>query len=580
MSKKIQLKVAGNLLTLSPNDFVASGGEGSIYRQGNLTYKVYNPGKTGLNSMEQKVKLLSAIKHKGIIAPVDTLFDKQDNVVGFSMPWVDGEVLVRYFNNEFRKRVGYGIKETIQSAYEMREIVEAAHAGHALMVDGNEMNYIVSPERVCIIDVDSWQIGTFKATAIMASIRDYHTQSFNELSDWFSWAVVSFQLFVGIHPYRGRHPKYKPGDFVDRMKDGVSVFNKDVFLPSTVRDLGDVPAGLLEWYESVFETNQRTPPPAIFEKQAAQKVVQRTVYSKMPSAGGLVYTRLKDYPDLITDVFPNGTVITQKRVFTKTARLGIELERLFGPSNWGTFQYHCISTDDGVVLIRDDEMRQLCLINGDDFVQLSFQDLLIPHKWMSGSNRLFALRDEGFTEVKIGSMAVNGKGNSYYYLGNTWNVSPKSTYVGNGLAVYNALGTPFIVLPFEKKGCLIEKEEHLRGHKLIAAKAVNNFATCLVKDNRGQNFKLEVLYPGSAASWSTPLVWIGPTDETGLNFAMNHRGIIATIVDDGELVLFSPYSGQSKRISDKNIKAAMTLCPVDDNIGYIKDNELWSISTT
>lgn len=574
MSTKIQVKIAGKtLVTLDTNDFVASGGEGSIYRKGDLIYKVYHSSKTGLNALERKVKLLSDIKHKRIIAPIDPLYDKQNNVVGFTMPYVKGEVLVRYFNNEFRKRVNYGMKDTVASVYEMREIVAAAHAGHALIIDGNEMNYIVSPEGMCIIDVDSWQIGQFKATAIMASIRDYHTHDFNELTDWFSWGIVSFQLFVGIHPYRGRHPQYKPGDFVDRMKDRVSVFNKDVFLPSIVRDIKNVPAGLLEWYEAIFEKGQRTQPPAIFEKQAQQQIIHKTVYKLSPSAGSLVFSRLRDFPDEIVDVFPNGTVITTKKIYTKTSRLGVELSRLYGPLAKGHRDFHCVSTDEGVLLARGGlTLGTAHIINGDDVQELQFREMFLPKEWMSGSNRLFGITEDGLTELKIGSTT----GKLYAYLGNTWNVGINSTYIGQGAAIYNALGTPFVVLPYEKNGCLIEKQSDLKDGKLVAVKAIDKFVTCLVKDNRGQNFKLELYYEQP----STPKVWVGPTDEIGLNFAVNHRGIVATIVDDGELVLFSPGGGQSKRISDRNIKAAMTLCSVNDNIGFIKDNELWSISTT
>ncbi len=107
-----------------------------------------------------------------------------------------------------------------------------AHQQGAILVDANELNWLMNrttePEPR-IVDVDSWQLGTkWPARVIMPSIRDWHTHGFNEESDWFSYAIVTFQVFSGIHPYRGRHDGYSNNEIERRMKDNVSVFNKDV----------------------------------------------------------------------------------------------------------------------------------------------------------------------------------------------------------------------------------------------------------------------------------------------------------------------------------------------------------------
>jgi hypothetical protein len=563
-------------LTLLPSDYITSGGEGSIYRKGDIVFKVYHNG-FGNNVMENKIKLLGRIKHKGIVSPEEILYDKQDQLVGFTMPAIEGEVLVRFFNNEYRNRVNFGIRETTAAVYEMKEIVGVAHAHQALLVDANEMNYLITPkEEVCIIDVDSWQIGPFKAAVIMASIRDYHTQGFSELTDWFSWAVVSFQLFVGIHPFKGRHPQYKPGAFVERMKDGISIFNTGVLLPSTARDLKDVPANLLEWYEAVFEGGDRSLPPATFETQPGKKILQKTVYLTGVTGTKVVFTKVQEFHDKIIKVFPNGAVLTEKRLYTRTGRVGIELSQLFHRSFRKDEEIWCISTDDGIVAAKDNNPT-LLLLDGDTVVQqlpTCMSNILL--KYFQHGNRLFYVSSSGITETTFGKM---GKV-IMTFPGNTWGLSPQSTFFGDGVAVYDALGTPFIVLPFDKTACLIEKEDNLKGKRLIASKGVNNFVTCLVKDSSGQNFKVEILYPNLADSWGTPKTWVGPTDETGLNFAVNHRGTVATIVEDGELIVFSPVSGQSKTIADKHLRADMQLCTVYGNIGFIKDNELWSLTTT
>ena len=64
----------------------------------------------------------------------------------------------------------------------------------------------------------------------MMSIRDPLTpkNGFNKLTDWYSYAIVTFQMYIGIHPFKGIHPDYKPKDLELRMKDGASVFDKKV----------------------------------------------------------------------------------------------------------------------------------------------------------------------------------------------------------------------------------------------------------------------------------------------------------------------------------------------------------------
>ena len=68
-------------------------------------------------------------------------------------------------------------------------------------------------------------------------------------------------MFVGIHPYRGKHPDFKKNDIEGRMKDGVSIFNKKTTLPSAVRDFSNIPDSYRDWFEAIFEHGERMPPP-------------------------------------------------------------------------------------------------------------------------------------------------------------------------------------------------------------------------------------------------------------------------------------------------------------------------------
>jgi hypothetical protein len=97
----------------------------------------------------------------------------------------------------------------------------------------------------------------------MESVRDHQSTrgQFNKLTDWFSFAVVTFQMYTGIHPYKGMHPKYKPGEWSKRMDDGISVFDSKTKLPDTIQDFSVIPKKHMEWYKAVFIKNERSIPP-------------------------------------------------------------------------------------------------------------------------------------------------------------------------------------------------------------------------------------------------------------------------------------------------------------------------------
>jgi hypothetical protein len=83
---------------------------------------------------------------------------------------------------------------------------------------------------------------------MMASIRDWHTPKVGIETDRFALAVVTFQVYTGIHPYRGTLDGYKRTEMERRMKEKKSVFTTGVRLNQAVRDFSCIPSPLLAWY--------------------------------------------------------------------------------------------------------------------------------------------------------------------------------------------------------------------------------------------------------------------------------------------------------------------------------------------
>ncbi len=247
-------------LTLGQREFVGQGGEGAVYARDDRAYKIYSdPAKM---IPLAKIRELSALSLPTMIRPEEVLLDARNRPVGYGMRRVrDAHVLCQAFNRAFRDRHGLTPDRMLALVRELQSGVQHVHAHDCLIVDLNEMNFLLDAafREVLFIDVDSYQTPGFPATALMDSIRDRHADRFSRETDWFSFAVISFQMLVGIHPYKGKHPTLTTLDA--RMLENVSVFNPQVAVPKVCYPFDVIPQVYRDWYQAVFERGLRLPPP-------------------------------------------------------------------------------------------------------------------------------------------------------------------------------------------------------------------------------------------------------------------------------------------------------------------------------
>ena len=247
-------------IDLQPSDFVAQGGEGSVYARGDTAYKIYaDPAKM---ISPAKIQELAALTRPNIIRPLDALLDLKNRPAGYTMRRVQNAVtLCQLFPRAFRERNGLTPENIVKLTARLRDGVQYIHDRGMLIVDLNEMNLLVdiAAREILFLDVDSYQTPGFKPTALADSIRDRHAAKFSADTDWFAFAIVTFQMFVGIHPYRG---KDKGGRDMDtRMKQNISAFHADISLPGACYPLTSIPKPYREWYEAIFAQGKRCPPP-------------------------------------------------------------------------------------------------------------------------------------------------------------------------------------------------------------------------------------------------------------------------------------------------------------------------------
>lgn len=566
---KVHLEGRGPL-ALRETDYVTSGGEGAIYRSGHTIIKIYaDPAKMARDGMPEKIKALAHLQRVGIVAPEGLAIDENRNPVGFYMPFVAGEPMSRVFVSDYRVRTGFADKDAVNLAADMHSIVEYAHSKQALLVDANELNWLVhftkgAAPAAAVIDVDSWAIGRWPATVIMPSIRDWNAKSFTAATDWFAWGIVSFQVFTGIHPFKGRIDGYKPGDLVQRMKDNASVFDKRARMPLAVRDFACIPGPLLDWYQATFQQGNRSglPPPSPLLTGRPAKAAQVMRAVTMAAGGALVFEKLFERAgDPAVRVWANGAV----RLASDDV-VDLETGATIG---WAlTPECEVIKTKEGwlVADCRPGQPAEVLFVGARS---RSTQTLALKIKRLfRAGERLFAITDREMVEIEVRDL-----GKPVVTFGKRWPIMVNSTTWLDDVAVLDALGAAFIVLP-HGDGVHQIRAPQLDGAKIIAGKAGGRFAAFTALTKSGDYRKFEFTFD---KTFTTYQAWTGLADISELNMGILPRGVVGTITTDFELNIVVPTTGTVNKICDTGVHTAMKLANWGEKLVYTLDGAVWQL---
>jgi len=242
---------------LPPDTFVADGGEAVVHAIGDVAYKVFHQPID-----PARLRALTRLHVPGALLPDALLTDDQGRCVGHTMPFLPRSVpWARLLARSYCDRHGIAVPQLLRLVARLRDRVEAVHRAGALVVDLHEGNILLDEhhDRPVLVDTSSWQLPGHPATAIQQGVRDRHSQGFDEGTDWFSFAVVTLHLLLGIHPYRGTHPRVKGLD--ERMFQRLSVLCPEVRRPAVCRPDDVVPSRWRRWYRAVLDGDTRGPPP-------------------------------------------------------------------------------------------------------------------------------------------------------------------------------------------------------------------------------------------------------------------------------------------------------------------------------
>lgn len=565
----VELEGRGALI-IRPSDHIATGGEASVYRAHGTSVKIYtDTEKMRRDGMIDKVKLLKPLRSKFVMAPEGIVFDSNGKPIGLYMPFAEGEALPRIFTSAYWQREGFEIAQANTLVDRMRDTVRFAHDHKAVMVDPNELNWVISLARKKdpeprAIDVDSWAIGRFGPKAIMLSIKDWHAKGFNDQTDWFAWGIVTFQIFTGIHPYRGTLDGYTQKDLEKRMKDNASVFAKGVRLNNAVRDFSTIPVPLFEWYKATFEKNERTIPPSPFDKGIAAVAPAARIHKTVTTASGaLIFDKLfEKVGDAVLRTWPCGVVQTASGTLVE-----IRTKHVIGKLG---SQGEVVKVDGGWLLADPQSSPAYTFVDERTRQEQALSFSLKGLSLFRYENRLFLVTESELVELKF-----MGGGNPLVVIGpRTQILQPRATKWFDGIGVQKAFDATFMVLPFGDAACITVRAKELDHETPIIARAGSRFASVITLDKKGTYHKHEFIFDKDYRAYQH---WQDVVDSPELNLAILPHGVTAMILDDGELVIFVPSNGKIHKVKDRMIEADMVLTNWEEKVVYVKDGALWSV---
>lgn len=559
-----------DIVNLTKNNYKGSGGEGTVYCKEGVGYKIYhNPNKM---VPPAKIQELRQIALPNVLAPTDILLGSGGSPVGFTMPYVDNvEFLCKLFVRSYRDKNGISPRDIMDLVKAMQETLAKVHERGFLVVDYNEMNFLVSRDFKIPyhIDVDSYKTPNFPPTALMESVRDRISPKgkFTKLTDWFSWAVVTFQLYMGVHPFKGRHPQYKPKEWLRMMDDNVSVFHPDVRLPANTQDWAAIPKRHLEWYKGVFLNKDRSVPP--FADQVGPVAVPKPIL--IAGTDKFEVTFIDDYPSPIRDVkLINGVryVIVDGEIYANKKKV-LDFNR----------KAHV----------------ELCEVQGGEPVvafQMSGGEVNFVHTALSGTigqgepvgkiaanamtahdGRVYTLNNGTLTE-NICTQFTPGKTTHHTQI--VCNVFEPAYKMYRGVVTQDILGQCWLAIPHREGACMNVHVPELDGYRIIDAEYASGFKTgfCVILAEKKGEYNRFILH---FIAGKTPVVRIDQNIELDtVSMAVLSNDLCIMVVNDLRVEAFFN-NNKVKIIEDPPLDSGMRLFQENGKVLFANKNKLHSV---
>lgn len=566
---KIIEELTNQQLSLTKQNYKAAGGEGEIYKINNKAYKIYFDSAKMLPV--GKIKELQRLNSNNIVRPISLLKDLANKYVGYSMNFVDDCVtLCQLFPLSFKQRNNIKIDNINKLIEIMKSIFQEFHKNKMLIVDANEYNFLIHDKQfdnLYLIDVDSCQTPSYPATAIMTSICDYQYKAFTEMSDWFSFAILTFQMYTGLHPFKGKHPKVNLLE--DRMRQNLSVYDKKVSVPAFIQNFESlIPKNFNEWYKIIFNSNKRDFPPDSFEGQVIQvlqKVIQKSVQFIIE-----LYEEYKIYNDYKANVISlnNDLCLTEKGLY-----IGKRLyENIVPYSKFVKVKYN---NDYKIysLIIKGKELKIKNVIE-DKIVtcDLHAQYIIEPAKnYKINSEILYIINNDTLLSLKIVSQ--------HELIGVAKLVDLAMSYqVFNNVIIQSVLDTVYIVLLRGIEGvCENIKINELVKQRIVNAE-LNNNILIVITEQKGK-LKRYIIKFGTRTKYYEDYIIFSDEEvsDVDINFIVLDTGVcILSDIDKGLILFRTGFEDKNINIITDEQIMGRKLCSYQNKALYIDENKIYS----
>jgi len=574
MNQKI--KVTGGVITLTDKHYKAAGGEAAIYVNGGMAYKLYHdPDNKQLPI--NKMKELGVIGDPQVIVPQEIIFDPSSGKpLGYTTKFVTNaddsvEPVLKLFTRTFKDAKGITYQMVNKLVSTIQKTTSNVHAAKCLIVDLNELNILADIQPSIIIpwfiDTDSYSTPSFKATAIMDSIRDRRATTYDKNgkmhynptieSDWFSWSVLTFWLYSNIHPFRGAHNDYKPKDKQKQMDDGVSIFHTGVRVPPSVNDFKVIPSRHLDWYKQVFLKGERGIPPL------ADSSVPLLVPTQIVTIKGTDKISILDIASYGDDILAIANisgiyyVATKKHIYANQKEIAdINPKKIL-----------LCSAIDGTLIVAQ---KHLC--GKIDFRDLTKADVLgtsTSHDMFARNNAIYTMSHGKLIEntfVNIGSKMIRR-------VIEVANLSTTSSTIYDGCVLQDLLGKAYLTLPYKQGACFTKPIPQLDGYRIVGAKAEKN-VVIILGEKKGQYDRFILVYDKQFTKCDVRKVEDVTYDN--INFAVMDNGICILLANQNEIELFSS-ANQCETLQNPPFDSTMKLFTTNDGIFFINGNSFHQI---
>jgi len=238
---------------------IAEGGEGIIYEYHDSVVKIYKPC-VNLPSKQKKVQLLIQKKLPlQVICPVEEVFDRRKNFIGYLMNRACGEEFKKLSNKKFTASNHITLLDILKMLIQIKNILEELHRQNIYIGDLNDRNILFDNYfNLYFIDCDGWSVESEKCGVVQDLFRDPLLQGnyFNEDTDTYAYCILAWKALTRIHPFGGVLPEDM--DITERMRRGISVIgNASVKIPRTIRAWKNFSPALLAAMKNIFENKTR-----------------------------------------------------------------------------------------------------------------------------------------------------------------------------------------------------------------------------------------------------------------------------------------------------------------------------------